>query len=122
MAVLSQNYAQVVATSGNQAAATATATLPAVAAKMNYITGFEVTSSGATAPSVVLVAVSGIQGGTLNYVLPVATGATLGNAPLTIEFPAPIPSSGTNTAIAVTVPSLGTGNTNCVVNAHGYYL
>lgn len=122
MAVLPANYQQVVATSGNVAAATAAATIPAVPGRTCFITGFEVTSAGATGASVVLVTVTGIAGGTLNYVLSVVAGATLGNAPLQIEFPAPVPASAVNTAIVVTAPTLGAGNTNCVVNAHGYYL
>lgn len=113
----------VVGASGNVAAASAVATLAGAAGKTTYITGFEVTGSGATAAAVVLVTVTGLIGGaTATYVLAVVAGATLGNTPLIVQFPKPIPASAENTAIVVTVPTLGAGNTNSAVVAHGYQL
>lgn len=113
----------IVGASGNVAAAPAVATLAGVAGKTTYITGFEVTGSGATAASVVLVTMAGLVGGvTATYALAVAAGATVGNAPLIVQFSKPIPANAANTAITVTVPSLGAGNTNSAVVAHGYQL
>lgn len=110
------------ASSGNVANATATASLAGVAAKTTYITGFDVTGSGATAGSVVSVTVTGLLGGTSTYTLAVSAGAAVGNAPLVIDFVPPLPASAVNTAIVVTCPALGLGNTNNTVNAYGYYI
>lgn len=112
--------AAVTAASGNVAAAIAAATLPAVAAKTNYITGFEATGPGATLGSVVTLTVTGTISGTLSYTITVIAGALLGNTPLIVEFPVAIPASAENTAITVSMPSLGAGNTNATVVAHGY--
>lgn len=105
--------------SGNVAAVPAVATLAAAGGKTTYISGFEVTGAGATAGSIVLVTITGLLGGTATYNLAVATGATVGNAPLIVEFAPSLPASAINTAIVVTVPSLGAGNTNSAVVAHG---
>lgn len=112
--------ANVVATSGNAANAIAIATLPAVAAKTTYITGFDVTGSGATAGLPVVVTIAGLLGGSITYTYSAAVGALVANTPLSIRFPVPMPSSAVNTAITVTCPSLGLGATNNVVNAFGY--
>lgn len=107
--------------SGNVANASAVATLAAGGASVTtYITGFEVTAAGATAGAVVNVTVTGTTGGTLTYVYAIPTGATVAAAPLVVEFPDPIPASAVNTAIAVTLPALGAGNTHAAVVAHGY--
>lgn len=105
--------------SGNVANASAIATLAAVAAKTNYLTGFEVTASGATAASIVLVAVTGLLGGTLTYIFTVPAGVLLAAAPLVVSFNPPLPASAVNTAIVVTCPALGAGNTNAAAVAHG---
>src|SRR5262249_31577165 len=46
--------------SGNVAAATATATLPAAAGKTTWIEGFDVTAAGATAASIVQMTITGL--------------------------------------------------------------
>ena len=117
-----QGAVAVTGASGNVAAAAAVATLVAVAGKTTYITGFEITGSGATAGSVVTVTVTGGISGTLSYTLAVVAGALLANTPLIVEFPVPIPASAPNTNIVVSCPSLGAGNTNSTVVAHGYNL
>lgn len=111
----------VVAASGNVAAAAATATLPAgTAAQFTYITGFEFTSAGATAASVVNCTITGIKGGTLTYTLAVVAGVTTGNPTLAAEFNPALPSSAQATAIVASCPSLGAGNTNATMVAHGF--
>lgn len=123
MTILTNNCAPLAATSGNVAAAIATATLPGTPGRMTYITGFQVTGAGATAPSVVTVTVGplGTPGSTtLSYALTVATGATVGNQPLAIQFDVPLPALTVGATIVVTCPSLGAGSTNNVVNAVGY--
>jgi hypothetical protein len=108
------------ASSGNVAAGTASATLAAVSGKTNYLSGFSLTSSGATAASVVTGTVTGILGGTLSFTQAVVAGATLANAPLNVSFNPPLAASAPNVAIVVSFPSLGAGNTNTTVNAFGY--
>lgn len=110
------------ASSGNVVAAVATATLAAVTGKTNYITGFEITSAGATAGAIVNPTVTGVLGGTLTYTYASVTGATLLNPVLAITFNPPLAASGVGVAIAVSCPSLGAGNTNATVVAHGYSL
>ena len=107
------------ATSGNVAAATATATLAAATGKVTHITGFTVTASGATLGAVVLVTVTGPTG-TLTFVFTAIAGVLLGCAPLTINFPSPIPASSPGTAIVVSMPTLGAGNTNAAIVATGF--
>lgn len=108
------------ASSGNVAAATATATLAAVAAKTNYITGVDVDAGGATAAACVNLTITGLVGGTATYPVCVIAGATLQNPRIQIRFPAPLPASAVNVAIAAALPSLGAGNTNAAVNAYGF--
>lgn len=108
------------ASSGNVAAATATATLAAAASLTNYISGFQITSTGSTAAAVVTVTITGVLGGTISYTYASVAGVTLANQPLTVQFVPPLPASAANTAIVVSMPSLGAGNTNTTVNAQGY--
>lgn len=109
-------------TSGNAAAAIATATLAAAANKTTYITGFDITGSGATAGLVVVVTIANLSTGAMTYTYTAAVGVLLANAPLNIRFPQPIPANAVNTAITVSCPSLGLGSTNNVVNAFGFQL
>lgn len=110
----------VTASSGDIAAGTAAAALPAVAGKTNYITGFTVTGSGATVGAVVAVTVVGGISGTMTFTYTAIAGAVLSNQPLIVSFPYPIPASAVNTAITVSCPTLGTGAAHNTVNAFGY--
>lgn len=110
------------ASSGNVANATGTATIPAVAGKTAFISGFDITGSGATAASVVSPTVAGLLGGTATYTLAVVAGVSLPNPVISIKFDPPLPASGVNVAITVSCPALGAGSTNNTVNAYGYYL
>jgi len=110
----------IAASSGNVAAATATATLPAIQGRFTYLCGFSATATGATAGAAVSLTVTGVNGGTLTYTYASATGAAVMSAPLVVPFNPCVPSSAANTAIVVSMPSLGTGNTNASVNAWGY--
>ena len=111
---------RVIATSGNVANAAATATIPAVAAKTNYLTGFDVTGTGATVGQVALVTITGLAGGTLTYTLTSVTGTTSSNTNLIRTFDKPLPASGVNVAIVVSCAALGAGSTNNVTNAFAY--
>lgn len=108
--------------SGNIANNAAVATLPAVASKTNYLSGFQITGAGATAGAVVSVTVTGLLGGTRTYTYTFATGAAVGNTPLIVYFDPPIPASAINTAIVVSCPASGAGGTNNTCNAQGFVL
>lgn len=109
----------ITASSGNVAAATATATLTGKPGMSTYITGFVICGGGATAASVVQATVTGVTGGTMTLPIGIPAGATAG-VNFQVNFPLPIPSSALNTNIVVSVPSFGTGNTNAAVVAYGY--
>jgi hypothetical protein len=108
------------ADSGVVADASAVATLAGASSVTTYITGFEVTAGGATGAALVEVTVDGLIGGTASFVFGVPAGVTTLATPLVVAFPAPIPASAANTAINVTVPALGAGNTHAAVVAHGF--
>jgi hypothetical protein len=99
------------------------ATLPATAGRTQYLEGFDVTGGGATAAAVIEVSVTGLAGGTLKFemnVLAGVTGPVNAQGGLFIRFPEPLPASAVNSAITVTVPSFGAGNTNAAVVAYGF--
>lgn len=106
--------------SGNVANAPAVGTLTPSATTTAYISGFEVTGSGATAALPVTVTVTGLLGGTRSYTYNFAAGALVGNLPLIVDFVPPLPASAINTPIVVTCPASGAGGTNNTVVAHGY--
>lgn len=110
-----------IAGSGNKANASAAATLTPTALTTAFITGFEVSGSGATAGLPVTVTVAGLLGGTQSYTYTFAVGVLVGNSPLVVQFAPPLPASAVNTAIVVTCPASGAGGTNNTVVAHGYY-
>jgi hypothetical protein len=108
------------ATSGDNGAQINTATIAKATGKTTYISGFEVWATGATSAAKVDVTVSDGTW-TLTYPLNVpATSTAIQLQPLTIRYNPPLQASATNTDITVTCPSLGTGNTNCCVNATGF--
>jgi hypothetical protein len=99
------------------------ASLAAAAGKMTFIEGFDITGGGATAASVIEVTVTGVAAGTLKYELNILAGATgpmNAQGGFSLRFPEPLPATGVNTAIVVTAPSFGAGNTNASVVAYGY--
>src|SRR5262245_19306863 len=90
-----------------------TATLPAAANKTNYLEGFDITGGGATAASVTEVSVTGLNGGTIKFELPILAGVAgpmNAQGGFSLRFPEPLPATGPNVAIAVAVPSFGAGN------------
>lgn len=108
------------ATSGNVANASAAASLPAVAAVTNFLAGVEITFAGATGALNVIATITGLLGGTRSYICTVPAGVAVQGTPLLLRFDPPIPSSAVNTAIVVTLPALGAGNTHACVNISGY--
>ncbi len=109
------------ASSGNVAAATATATLAhATDGTRLYMTGFVVTATGATSGLAVSVTITGLSGGTLTFSFAAPAGVLVAATPLVVQFPEPIPASTPTTDIVLSMPTLGTGNTNAAVNAFGF--
>ena len=106
--------------SATGAAAALAPALPAQAGITNWVTGFEVTGSGATAGSVIVVTLTGVVGGPLSYDLVIPAGVLNSVTPLIVQFPQPIPATGPNVAITLNVPSFGAGNTNEAATIHGY--
>jgi hypothetical protein len=95
------------------------AELPAVALKRNYLSGFSITGGGATAASVITAVITGTVA-TWNIDIPVPTGVDLGIEPIIVTLASPIPASAVNTAIVLTVPSFGSGNTVASCAVWGY--
>jgi hypothetical protein len=118
---LADSGTPIVATSGTVAAATATATLAGAANKTTFICGAMVSGLGATAGSAVLGTISNL-GATFSFNVGVPAGVTVPLAPHVLTFTACLPASGQNTAIAVSVPSFGSGNTAASVVAWGFQL
>lgn len=112
----------ITSSSGNVANASAVATLAAAAGKTTYITALQITSGGSTAAALVLATLVGLLGGTATYVYATVAGATAKNPDLIIVFDIPLPASAVNTAIVLTLPALGAGNTNAAVSAQGFQL
>ena len=106
--------------SGSVAAAPAIATLPAAPGLTTFISGFEITASGASGASCVTATVAGLVSGSLLYTFCAPAGVTAEAPALIVNFNPPIPAASVNTAIAVTLPSLGAGNTNATVATHGF--
>lgn len=105
---------------GNVAASAAICTLPGVSGKTTYITGFYCRGAGATVAAIVSPTLVGIITGTQTYEIAVIAGAVLDSGAFTRSFVPAVSASAQNTAIVLTVPSLGTGNTNYSCNAEGY--
>lgn len=113
----------ITASSANVANASAVATLAGVSAKTTYICGFHITSAGSTGAAVVTPTITGTITGTMNFTYATVAGVTLMNPILSQNMGGVcIPASAVNTAIVVTLPALGAGNTNATVNAWGYQL
>lgn len=102
------------------AAAQITPTIAAVAGKTGYLSGFSVDGLGATAATVVEVTITGLVGGTRRYKVSVPAGVTTAISRLAVEFARPIPTTAVNTAIVLTVPTFGAGNTSVVGEVHGF--
>lgn len=121
MSLFPNNNAEVLAaSSGNVVAAAAVATLAAEVGKTTYVSGFILTAAGATAALVVNATIAGVLGGTMTFSFAFPAGVTLQATPLAVTFPYPIPASAVNTAIVVTLPSGGAGNTNAAAVAIGF--
>lgn len=105
--------------SGNVAAAAAVATLHPPTGKTASITRFDLGASGATTALPVTATVVGVVGGPLSYTFVFPAGALLAAAPVVAVFDPPLPATGPDVDIVVTLPSGGTGNTHATASAAG---
>jgi hypothetical protein len=110
----------VTASSGNVANATATATLAATTGMQWSVTGLEITAGGCTAATMVSASVTGLYGGTVTYAFGCPLGAAVPAVPLVVNFNPPLDAAAVGGAIVLTLPALGSGNTNAAVAIHGY--
>ncbi len=103
------------------AAAAIAPSMPAVAGKFNYVTGISIDGKGATAGSIQAALLSGLPK-TLAFVFVVPAGANtpLGGGKVSIAFNPPLQASGINTAVTLSVPSFGVGNTSEIATISGY--
>jgi hypothetical protein len=121
-AQIPSTIAPVTGSSGNVAAATATASLAAAPGFMNYICGFLITGGGATGASIIQPTITGLNGGTMTMSMGIIAGVTLNQPPLNVFlFPCQT-ATALNTAITLSVPSFGAGNTNATASVWGYRL
>jgi hypothetical protein len=94
--------------------------LPAVAGKTTYVTGFQVVGTGANSATTVNATLASLIGSvTFTYSIAVPTPNTAAITMLQVQFLYPIPASAANTAITLSVPSFGTGNTSVTANIYG---
>jgi|SRR5215467_4771062 len=102
----------VTGSSGSQTNATATATLPAVANKTNFVTGFDISSSG-TIAAAVAATLTGAGSGTMTYQINTTPAFS------SVQFSHPIPATALNTAITLSVPALGASGVGSA-NIYGF--
>ena len=112
----------ITAASGNVAAAAATATLTSAVGRTAYILGAGLFPMGATAGLIVLATITGLISGTFTIPVAAPVGVLVGGTPVVASFGGGIPASATNTNIVVSMPSMGSGNTNAAVVAWGFLL
>lgn len=108
--------------SGNVANSQAVATLPAAVGQTTYLLGAVISAGGATLALLLTGTIVGAITGTLHFTFGVIAGVLGISPPLILPFSPPLPGSGPNTAIVITLPACGLGNTNATVFAWGYQL
>lgn len=110
----------VYASTSAAAAAQCVSSLPAVAGKTTYLNGFVCTSHAPTANVFGTVTVSLDGGTTTHFQFIYLESATLGGM-LNIDFPDPIPATGPNKSIVVTIPAITSGAASAIT-VFGYQI
>lgn len=100
-------------------------TMPAIAGRRSYITGFTVTGAGSTAGSAGNVTLSGIDNAgaavTLDYAFVAPTGVLVAASPLLVNFSPPaLVTAGAAAQLAVA--PFGAGNTIASATLNGFYV
>lgn len=99
------------------------ATMPAVPGFRNVLCGFDISGGGATAASAISITTTGCAAGTnpaLRLVVPAGATTNAANTAWSPKYPLGIEAALVNTAISVTVPAFGAGNTGAAINLYGY--
>src|ERR1700733_5996813 len=104
---------QVLANNNTNTGAAITATLPDVAGKQTFLTGFDVVLGVPAAAAAVSVSINGATGGAPAYTIEDVAGV---GAVFSIRFPGPLPGA----ALGVTVAAAGGGAAVNSVNVYGY--
>jgi hypothetical protein len=106
--------------SGSLSNTAATATLGAIASRVNYVAGFSVTATGATTLQNVLVTLTNTTGGTLTWLFQFPAGVSTLAQSLELQFNPPLEASAANTAMVLTLPAGGSGNIGACVTMWGF--
>lgn len=117
-----KNATLVGSSSANVSNAAAVATLPGAAGRTTHVTAIMLTAGGATAAAQVIATITGLLGGTLSIPVGVQALATGANAPVILTFPGGLPAAAPNTALVLTLPALGAGNTGAAVSMFGFQI
>lgn len=104
----------------------ATAALPAVSGRLNFVCGFNINGLGATALTNVTATLGSLGSSSgsnaqLNYAYQFPAGATVAATQLTVTYFMCMPGIASNTAVTLTVPGAA-GNTSTNLNIWGYQL
>lgn len=101
--------------------AAGSAAIPALPGQTAYMTGFEITSGGATAGLLLTATITGLANGTMSYVISIPTGATLSANPAWVSFYPALAATGPNVAITLNLPA-ASGRTAAALSIQGFYL
>jgi len=110
------------ATSYQVANTAASASIPGTAGKTSYLTNALITAAGSTAGAAVQGSITGINPTPIAFVFVFPTGVLVGAQPLELTFDPPLQATGLNTAIVVSLPAGGSGNTAACVSVTGFQL
>lgn len=89
-----------------------------------YMTGFQITGTGATATSVIVVSTTNFIA-TQNWYLVIPAGVALPVVPggiFAVSFNPPLPANALGVWPQVNVPGFGAGNTSAAINIQGYMI
>lgn len=114
-----RSVATVVTDSATAAAGAMAPSLAAGVGLRTHLCGFQVTGLGATGASAIEIVTTGLATN-LKWKLAIPAGATVGVTPLCVNLPIPVPASADNTAIGISVPSFGSGNTAAAISVVGF--
>lgn len=108
------------ASTGIIANSAASASLPAVVGKTNYVTSIQVMGAGATASTLIAATLAGLLGGSIIYPVGVSAVPANANAPIVLNFNPPLPASAANVAITLSTTAYGVGNIWAMVALQGF--
>lgn len=120
------NSVPLIAASANTPAGIITLTFAARVGWRNYLQHITCTGGGATAGSNIVAAITGLDVDGVatqpSFILSPPTGATVGMPRFDVAYDPPLPATAANTAIVLTVPSFGAGNTHAMCSMTGFQI